>query len=171
MRLKRDAESKSEWKRDKASEAGVGSRVIGERVRGGRTREKTATMYRSTEWWAASWLLDSEKPVDWESDTGLSVYYRDRDQSCIGSYRSAISIHQNPRALVFFSSCTSFCYAFERNVGSKTTISYVLKQKNYSKRIFSLRVMTILRKLKEMLWHWCYVKADAVCNTSICLAA
>lgn len=36
--------------RDKASDAGVGSRVIGERVRGGRAREKTATMYRSTEW-------------------------------------------------------------------------------------------------------------------------
>lgn len=73
-----------------------------ERVRGGRVREKTATMYRSTEWWAASWLLGSEKPVDWESDTGQSVYYRNRDQSCIGGYRSAISIHQNPRALVSF---------------------------------------------------------------------
>lgn len=71
----------------------------------------------------------------------------------------------------FFSSSTSFCYGFERNVGSRTTISYVLKQRNYSERIFSLRVMTILRKLKRMLWHWCYVKADAVCNTSICFAA
>lgn len=154
-----------------------------ERVRGGRVREKTATMYRSTEWWAASWLLGSEKPVDWESDTGQSVYYRNRDQSCIGGYRSAISIHRNPRALVsffiffFFLLRTriiphEFLLRFWTSCWLKDNDQLRLKTKKlFIKNKFSLRVMTILRKLKEMLWHWCYVKADAVCNTSICLAA
>lgn len=161
MRLKWDAESKSEWKRQSEGRRSGESSDRRESKGWSSTRENC---YNVPQYGVVSCEL---APRQWKF-SGLRERHRPK---CILSgpwsvlYRWLPIRHfHSPKSSCsrFFSSSTSFCYGFERNVGSRTTISYVLKQRNYSERIFSLRVMTILRKLKRMLWHWCYVKADAV---------
>lgn len=127
-KLSGQSEREAEWRREREKDHGVeeGGRkrvgrmlVIGEeRVRGGWAREKTATMYRSTGWWAASWLLDSEKPVSWRTTWHNPQWYViGTDVSCPSGLRSAISIHQNSHTFRFsWIASTRVFHTIERGI-------------------------------------------------------